>query len=117
MNEKQKERDTSIVHAIAGDLPGNTGIWIEDGYFARERDENLASQGYPVPVKERYYSETERRMKKDNRMMEELEEERTNKLASPFKNRREEGGVEKGWPQREGYGDPSDRKVRIVTVI
>jgi cobalamin biosynthesis Mg chelatase CobN len=101
MNRRDREyQDLMILETIGGE--GNSTLSIEDGYFRRERDENLKEQGYPLnPVPELTGSDIERRIFKSYYDMEEAEEERTNPTASNNITRRREGQIDKGWPERE----------------
>jgi hypothetical protein len=98
MIRRDRDRDLMIVRAITGDEKGNTGVWIDASYFAREKRENLEQQGYFVPKREDSYSELERRIKRDNLLMEQLEGERVNPMESKDERTRREGQREKGWP-------------------
>jgi len=101
--EKKRKRDNAIAVAISGDW--STRPNIEDNYLKREREENLREQGFePTVPLEPYYSDKERIIRKSEKDMEEVENQRTNKLASLVEKVREEGAREKGWPEREVEG-------------
>lgn len=116
MNRKDREyQDKVICEIIGGEY--NNSISIEEGYFRRERDENLKEQGWPInPVPELTGSDIERRIFQSYKDMERLEEERVCPMASPDKERREEAKRERGWPQGddENYGELMTPQKEII---
>jgi len=57
---------------------------IEDGYFEREMKENLQEQGFEVEVEELVYGDIERIIRRSYKLIEELEQNRTNKPLPPY---------------------------------
>jgi len=115
-NQEQKERNNEIILGIIGGYQSNPGVSIVSDYFDREKRENLVEQGYEVhPVPEDTYSDVERIIRRSYKLMEQLENERTNKLASPLKEVREQGAIERGWPEPDyDHFIPEEKKVTII---
>jgi len=112
---KTIERNNEVILGIIGEYASNPGVSIMPDYFDRERLENLREQGYPVPVPEDTYSEYERTMKRSDKLMEQLENERTNPLASLNKEVREKAQIDRGWPQwdNDNYIPEEKRVIEI----
>jgi hypothetical protein len=81
---KVRDRDARIIEAISGQRVFNARMGIEDGYFERERTENLREQGYEVvdfgfKSKERVYGGAkEYAIRKADKDMEICEAKRVN---------------------------------------
>ena len=91
--------ENNAILGIIGEYSSNPGVAIINDYFERERLENLREQGYTVPVIEDTYSEFERILKRSYKVMEAVENERTNPLASSNKEVKEQAQRDKGWPE------------------
>ena len=95
--EKKKKQNNILIKAISGVWNGN--INIEEGYFQRERSENLKEQGFTTETVENPYSDQERISRKSDKDMEEVELKRTGGTMIKEK-------LERFWPEPEFERQP-----------
>ena len=99
-----------IVSSITGERITSSSITVESDYLDRERRENALEEGYDVyPLREDSKGDIEKRIWQDQKMMEQLEAERTGGELQRTR-------VERSWPERESRGVwyPMQKKEIIV---
>jgi len=96
VKEKKRILENNIIRGVVGDM--FQGVKIESDYFDRERRENAIEQGvYEEPMPELVSSDTEHIIRKSDKDMSEVENERAG--GQMLQER-----IDRFWPERENLG-------------